>query len=548
MNGGCPAGNVGGCSLTSMPAPAACSWPPSPAAPPASACSSASTAPDPGRLLQEAPRPGRGDLRRPDGQDPDRHLTRVTAPRPIPDRSGIRSRACTSTATPSGEGSARTGWPTSRPTPPPRPTATRRPTAGWSPPPPSRSPTPPSATAWAGRPAPRAPPGAHLPLRVDLLDAAGRGPPPARPQPGGARRGRPHQGRHVLQRPVRRLAAGVHRPRVVRAARARRAVGRATASSASCSSTRSTCRRSPTSRSSPGCGDRCNGISPTLAAARHREPQAASGATCSPTCASTPAPSRATPTPTPGSHDVRGELKRAGFGPEDHRRPDGQPAASRRAPRVEGRRVDLVDLRRARPLHRRTTSRRRRRSSRRATAVARRADGARPRRQRRPLLPRGRRRRRVPGRRRRRRPPRRRPPLPRSSGPRASGGSSPSCSTSPTRPPPSAGGPASDRRSSSGCGPTSCSAWPSSTTSRCPTRCRSTRSWRSSTTSGRRSWSRCPTATTRWPPACWPASGPGVFDHYDRPQWEAALGRRFDVVEQVTLPSGTRTLYLCRPR
>ncbi len=39
----------------------------------------------------------------------------------------------------------------------------------------------------------------------------------------------------------------------------------------------------------------------------------------------------------------------------------------------------------------------------------------------------------------------------------------------------------------------------------------------------------------------------GVFDHYDRPQWEAALGRRFTIDEQVTLPSGTRTLYRCRP-
>ena len=40
----------------------------------------------------------------------------------------------------------------------------------------------------------------------------------------------------------------------------------------------------------------------------------------------------------------------------------------------------------------------------------------------------------------------------------------------------------------------------------------------------------------------------GVFDHYDRPQWEAALRARFEVDEQVTLPSGTRTLYRCRPR
>jgi hypothetical protein len=39
----------------------------------------------------------------------------------------------------------------------------------------------------------------------------------------------------------------------------------------------------------------------------------------------------------------------------------------------------------------------------------------------------------------------------------------------------------------------------------------------------------------------------GLFDHYDQPQWEAALRRRFTVLEQVTLPSGTRTLYRCRP-
>ena len=40
----------------------------------------------------------------------------------------------------------------------------------------------------------------------------------------------------------------------------------------------------------------------------------------------------------------------------------------------------------------------------------------------------------------------------------------------------------------------------------------------------------------------------GVFDHYDRPQWEAALRERFTVDEQVTLPSGTRTIYRCHPR
>ena len=39
----------------------------------------------------------------------------------------------------------------------------------------------------------------------------------------------------------------------------------------------------------------------------------------------------------------------------------------------------------------------------------------------------------------------------------------------------------------------------------------------------------------------------GLFDHYDRPQWEAALGPPFTVGEQVTLPSGHRTLYRCHP-
>jgi hypothetical protein len=41
---------------------------------------------------------------------------------------------------------------------------------------------------------------------------------------------------------------------------------------------------------------------------------------------------------------------------------------------------------------------------------------------------------------------------------------------------------------------------------------------------------------------------PGVFDHYDRSSWEAALQQRFAVTEEVTLPSGTRTLYRCQPR
>ena len=117
-----------------------------------------------------------------------------------------------------------------------------------------------------GRAAPRARPGDHLPLRVDVLDAAGRRPPPARPQPGGARRGRPHQGRHApttcsSTAPGRCSSTSGRSSASCPASR-----GPATASSASCSSTRSTCRPSPTSRSSRGSAARCNGISPTIAA------------------------------------------------------------------------------------------------------------------------------------------------------------------------------------------------------------------------------------------------------------------------------------------
>lgn len=39
----------------------------------------------------------------------------------------------------------------------------------------------------------------------------------------------------------------------------------------------------------------------------------------------------------------------------------------------------------------------------------------------------------------------------------------------------------------------------------------------------------------------------GLFDHYDRPQWEAALARAFRVVDRLALPGGTRTLYHCEP-
>jgi hypothetical protein len=40
----------------------------------------------------------------------------------------------------------------------------------------------------------------------------------------------------------------------------------------------------------------------------------------------------------------------------------------------------------------------------------------------------------------------------------------------------------------------------------------------------------------------------GLFDHYDLPEWERAFEHRFQAEERVTLPSGTRTLYYGRPR
>jgi hypothetical protein len=40
---------------------------------------------------------------------------------------------------------------------------------------------------------------------------------------------------------------------------------------------------------------------------------------------------------------------------------------------------------------------------------------------------------------------------------------------------------------------------------------------------------------------------PGLFSHYDLPQWEAALARRFQVEERTELPSGRRVLYRATP-
>ena len=70
-----------------------------------------------------------------------------------------------------------------------------------------------------------APPSTHpdrvVPVRVDVLDAARRRPAPARAARGGPGRGHDPQGLDPVQRPVRRRPAGVHRHRVVRAARTR---------------------------------------------------------------------------------------------------------------------------------------------------------------------------------------------------------------------------------------------------------------------------------------------------------------------------------------
>jgi hypothetical protein len=38
---------------------------------------------------------------------------------------------------------------------------------------------------------------------------------------------------------------------------------------------------------------------------------------------------------------------------------------------------------------------------------------------------------------------------------------------------------------------------------------------------------------------------PGVFDAYNRDNWERALHSRFKVLTSETLPSGSRTLYHC---
>ena len=244
--------------------------------------------------------------------------------------------------------------------------------------------------------------------------------------------------------------------------------------------------------------------------------------------------------------DVKAELEQAGFGPGPHRRPAEQPGEGGRRADVEAAGVDVVRLRRPRPLPDRDLQAKEAfvaaatiaaapprlvldlgandgRFSRLAVAagaqsvVAVDSDDL------------------VVDR------------LYRDLGPRASGGSCRSCSTSPTRRPASAGGAVSGRRSSSGCGPTSCCASPSSTTWRSPTPCRSTRSSPSSPTSVRRSWSSSPTATTRWRPASSPASGPAC----STPTTSRRGSRRSPAASRCghreTLPSGTRTLYRCDP-
>ena len=41
---------------------------------------------------------------------------------------------------------------------------------------------------------------------------------------------------------------------------------------------------------------------------------------------------------------------------------------------------------------------------------------------------------------------------------------------------------------------------------------------------------------------------PGLFDAYDLGNWERALEQRFVIDDRQALPSGTRTIYRCRPR
>ena len=40
----------------------------------------------------------------------------------------------------------------------------------------------------------------------------------------------------------------------------------------------------------------------------------------------------------------------------------------------------------------------------------------------------------------------------------------------------------------------------------------------------------------------------GLFDTYDIADWERALEHRFVIDERQSLPTGTRTIYRCRPR
>ena len=546
---GVRAGSVARCSLTSMPAPAACSWPPSQAAPPASACSSACTATGSSACSPRSTGAGRrGDLRRPDGQDPDRHLTQVTRParsRIVPGSALARLRRRRRRLARAQRGRPGRLRGLRRHAGLPR-RAGRRPAGrhhGRA-----RSPTPPSATAWAG--ALR-----HERLRVltypyewtfsMLRDAA------------------------LLQLDLSRaaLAEGVltkdatsynvqfdgARPVFIDLGSFERLVPgepwaglppvlRAVPQPALPAGD----RRHPVPALAPRVA--ATASPPPIAAARPRGPQAASGATCSPTCASTPAPRRATPTPTP-SATCRASCSGPGFGPKII---DAQMANLRKAvERLEWKAAASTwsTYSDARPLHRRRprgqggVRRRRHRRARRSrwcstsapttaaspawpstparrspspstatTSSSTTSTGSSAREGERRILPL------VHG-------PRRPVARPRLAAPGAAvvrRAGAPRPRAVPGRdPPPRAR----------------------------PTRCRSPRSWPSSTTSARRSWSRCPTATTRWPPACSAASATGRV----RPLRPAAVGGRArasgsTVVEQVTLPSGTRTLYLCRPR
>ena len=128
-----------------------------------------------------------------------------------------------------------------------------------------RAQRPPRARARGGL-APRADPVRLLPLRVDVLDAQGRGARPARP-PARRARSRPRaQGLDALQRAVQGRAGRCSWTSAPSSASARESRGSATASSACSTCTRCFCSPRRACRSSPGCVDRSTASRPVRCA------------------------------------------------------------------------------------------------------------------------------------------------------------------------------------------------------------------------------------------------------------------------------------------